>query len=199
MQNMQVRFSPLFYPGNPHELATSFFLLLMIKCPQISAKNPCNLNNPSPLKYNSNKSALSSRNAAAILAQPCFNKCRGVTVWASCHSLAVSPWHLVSAASISPCGQTQGHGHRHSHTQLCVPWLGNKSIWQGRECECSRSLGVSEAVIRGVCRSAMGIGGGGEAGGRRKRKEGEGELAGLFEYQALPQSGLRWQLHYLRI
>lgn len=79
--------------------------------------------------------------------------------------------------------------------QLPIPWLGNKSVWQGQECRHSRSRGASEAVIQGVSRSAVGTGG--EWGWRAAvRRE---ELAGLFEYQALPHSGLCWQLHYLHI
>lgn len=79
--------------------------------------------------------------------------------------------------------------------QLPIPWLGNKSVWQGQECRHSRSQGASEAVIQGVSRSAVGMGG--EWGWRAAvRRE---ELAGLFEYQALPHSELCWQLHYLHI
>lgn len=78
--------------------------------------------------------------------------------------------------------------------RLPAPWLGNKSTWQERGCKHSR--GTSEAVIQGVSRSAVGMGGerGAEGGGEER-----GELAGLFEYQALPHSRLRWQLHYLHI
>lgn len=79
---------------------------------------------------------------------------------------------------------------------LPAPWLGNKSTWQGQGCKHSRSWGTSQAVIQGVSRSAVGMGGerGAEGGGEER-----GELAGLFEYQALPHSRLRWQLHYLHI
>lgn len=109
---------------------------------------------------------------------------------------SVSPWHPMCVGSAGVCGQWGVWAAVCSQAEAAAPWLRNKSAWQGQECKHRRSQGTSEAVIQGVSRSAVGMGGerGAEGGGEER-----GELAGLFEYQALPHSRLRWQLHYLHI
>lgn len=112
-----------------------------------------------------------------------------VTAWLSRHFSEPTIFHVRGQ-----CGRV-GSGVQPGWSCL-LPDLETKAFDRGKGAKHSWSQGTSEAVIQGVSRSAVGMGGerGAEGGGEER-----GELAGLFEYQALPHSRLRWQLHYLHI
>lgn len=154
---------------NLQKCKTFLFCLTSAKCPRHSTWDSCSVLGAFPASL------------SGLLLQACAS---------------VSPWHPMCVGSAGVCGQWGVWAAVCSQTEAAAPWLGNKSAWQGQECKHRRSQGTSEAVIRGVSRSAVGMGGerGAEGGGEER-----GELAGLFEYQALPHSRLRWQLHYLHI
>lgn len=130
--------------------------------------------------------APNARMAASLLYYTAANTCGSAGLVGHGES-APAAW-LGSEAESDTKGKDARRGRQR---QRCG--VGKRGEEPGRWYGCGRQ--TKPAAIRGRASAALirGLAGRGRRGAAGARRP-----AGLFEYQALPHSGRRWQLHYLR-